>query len=450
MFPFIPDGGLSMRNATRQIYELLKAAAIAEAEWDYEVSTSIIKSRKKMLILLLLCLPILFVATAYAAPLMLGGKETYGPSYYSGAMFLAAIGIGLVAGLITGCIGAGGGFVITPALMSIGLKGIMAVGTSLFNVFAKAIMGTTIHNKLGNVSLRLAVPFMGGALGGVAVGGAINRAIYDKNPILSDAFISTLYVFLLGLLGSYALYDFLKHRKGAAVGEGGKAYTGTTKLALKCQSVRIPPMVTFDEDFVPGGKRISWVMLAVGGLVVGALASMMGAGGGFATFPMFVYAFGVSSMTTVGTDILQIIFTAGVASITQYAIYGYIFYSVALGMLLGSLIGIQVGALTTKVVKGIHIRGFFAIAIIAGFVDRLFVLPLRMQQLGVIHIPTSVVVSIQYVGNFFFWIVCSVFAGWVFVKFASNIKNLREEAPPREVLVGTAVRSGYAEEKVKC
>jgi len=291
---------------------------------------------------------------------------------------------------------------------------------------------------------------MGGAFGGVYVGGAINRAIYDKNPILSDAFISLLYVLLLGLLGSYALYDFLKHRSGAEVGGGGKEYTGTTMLALKCQSVKIPPMVTFDEDFVPGGKRISWVMLAIGGLFVGALASMMGAGGGFATFPMFVYAFGVSSMTTVGTDILQIIFTAGLASISQYAIYGYIFYSVALGMLVGSLVGIQVGALTTKVVKGIHIRGFFAIAIIAGFVDRLFVLPLRMQQLGVIQIPTSVVVSIQHVGNFFFWIVCSVFAGWVFIKFVSNIHNLREEVPAQEVLVGTTSRSGYGEEKVKC
>jgi uncharacterized protein len=419
----------------RQLYEFLKAAAIAEAEWDYEVSTSIIKSRKKVFILLLLCVPILLLTTAYAAPLMLGGNHAYGPSYYSGTIFLAAIGIGLVAGLITGCIGAGGGFIITPALMSIGIKGIMAVGTSLFNVFAKAIMGTTIHNKLGNVSLRLAIPFMFGASGGVYIGGSINRALYAKNPILSDALISILYVFLLGLLGFYALHDFLKHRKVSAAGEGVHSYTGTTKLALKCQSVKIPPMLKFDEDFVPGGKSISWVMLTGGGILVGGLASMMGAGGGFATFPMFVYGFGVSSMTTVGTDILQIIFTAGLASISQYAIYGYIFYSVALGMLIGSLVGIQVGALTTKVVKGIHIRGFFAIAIIAGFVDQLFVLPLRMQQLGVIQIPRSFAVGIQDVGNIFFWIVCSVFAIWLLIEFMTNFKTLREEAPAPKVLV---------------
>ena len=108
-------------------------------------------------------------------------------------------------------------------------------------------------------------------------------------------------------------------------------------------------------------------MIAAGGAVVGMLAAIMGVGGGFATFPMFVYVFGVSSMTTVGTDILQIIFTAGMASITQYAIYGFIFYSLAMGLLIGSLVGIQLGALVTKVVKGIHIRGFYATVIWPAF-----------------------------------------------------------------------------------
>lgn len=414
----------------KKVYELLKFSATAEAHWDYEVSMSIIRSRRKVIFLLLLCVPIVLVATVHAAPLLVGGGEAYGPSYYSGTLFMAAVAIGIVAGLITGCIGAGGGFVITPALMSIGIKGIMAVGTSLFNIFAKAIMGTAVHRRLGNVSFSLAVPFMLGSFGGVYIGGSINRALYAKSPILSDAFISMLYVLLLGLLGFYSLYDFLKHRKEPeSTGVGAQSYSGTTKLALKCQSVNIPPMMTFDEDFVPGGRRISWIMLAGGGFFVGALASMMGAGGGFATFPMFVYGFGVSSMTTVGTDILQIIFTAGVSSITQYAVYGYIFYSVALGMLLGSLAGIQIGALTTKVVKGIHIRGFYAIAILAGFIDRLFVLPRRMEQLGVIHFPRSFCIAVEGVGNVVFWIVCSAFALLLLFKFLTNIRTLREEAP---------------------
>lgn len=93
------------------------------------------------------------------------------------------------------------------------------------------------------------------------------------------------------------------------------------------------------------------MFVAICGAFVGFVAAIMGVGGGFLTFPMFVYILGVSSFTTVGTDILQIIFTAGFASITQYAIYGFIFYTLAMGMLLGSLLGIQLGALTTRVVK---------------------------------------------------------------------------------------------------
>lgn len=191
--------------------------------------------------------------------------------------------------------------------------------------------------------------------------------------------------------------------------------------------MNIPPMIRFDEDFVPGGKKLSGVIIAMGGVVVGIMAAIMGVGGGFITFPLFVYIYGVSSMTTVGTDILQIIFTAGLAAIGQYAIYGYVFYTLAMGMLIGSLVGIQVGALTTKVVKGIHIRGFYAVSIIAGFLNRAATLPKKFTELEVINISKPVCDWIEYVGNILFWIVVAVFGLWIFAKFFSNLGTLREE-----------------------
>jgi hypothetical protein len=157
------------------------------------------------------------------------------------------------------------------------------------------------------------------------------------------------------------------------------------------------------------------------------MASIMGVGGGFITFPMFVYIFGVSSMTTVGTDILQIIFTAGLAAIGQYAIYGYVFYTLAIGMLVGSLIGIQVGALTTKVVKGIHIRGFYAVSILAGFVNRVATLPKKLTELEVLNFSTGVTSTIELFGNIVFWVVVAAFGLWVFAKFFGNLGLLREE-----------------------
>ncbi len=413
-------------NFARRVFEFLKLSSQAHARWDLEVSTSIIKNRKKLLILLVALLPILVVMFAEAGDL-LGGKTAYAPAFYSTNIFLVSIAIGLCAGLITGCIGAGGGFIITPALMAAGVKGILAVGTDLFHIFAKAIMGTSVHKKLGNVSVKLAVAFLVGSAGGTFIGGFINKSLYDKDPLLSEAFISLVYAVLLGFLGFYALADFLKSRKSKNVGDAHGGSSGMNELSKKVQALKIPPSICFDEDFCPGGKKISGVIVAMGGIVVGLLAAIMGVGGGFVTFPMFVYVFGVSSMTTVGTDILQIIFTAGLAAISQYAIYGYVFYTLAMGMLLGSLIGIQVGALTTKVVKGIHIRGFYAMSILAGFINRAATLPKKLVELEMINLSKPVVKNIETFGNIVFWIVVAAFAVWVIGKFISNIGTLRGE-----------------------
>ena len=141
---------------------------------------------------------------------MIGGKTAYAPAHYSNLIFLVSIAVGLAAGLITGCIGAGGGFIITPALMAAGVKGILAVGTDVFHIFAKAIMGTTVHRKLGNVSVKLAAWFLVGSGVGTFVGGALNKALYNKDPLLSEAFISTVYAVLLGFLGFYAFIDFIQ------------------------------------------------------------------------------------------------------------------------------------------------------------------------------------------------------------------------------------------------
>ncbi|MDL2279368.1 sulfite exporter TauE/SafE family protein [Desulfovibrio sp. OttesenSCG-928-G11] len=418
-------------GALRQIYDFMQAATRAHARWDYEVSMNIIHSRKRLMLIGLMALPIIAVTVAQAAGAgveMLGGKTAYAPAFYSTNIFVVSIFVGLIAGLITGCIGAGGGFIITPALMAAGIKGILAVGTDLFHIFAKSIMGTVVHKKLGNVSGTLAVAFLVGSIIGATVGGWINMALFLADPLLSEMFISTIYAVLLGFLGFYALFDFLKSSRGAGGGDAHGGPSGATGISVKLQSLNIPPMISFDHDLVPGGRRLSGVIIACGGVFVGLLAAIMGVGGGFVTFPMFVYVFGVSSMTTVGTDILQIIFTAGYAAVSGYVINGYVFYTLAMGMLIGSLIGIQVGALTTKVVKGIHIRGFYAISILAGFINRVTTLPKKMVELEYINMSKEVVGTIEYVGNIVFWVVVVIFGAWVISKFVFNINKLRAEA----------------------
>ncbi len=418
----------------RQWGSFMMMGARAHAKWEMEVSNTIVKDKKRMIILILLIIPIIIGGVAVAndfgssLPETLGGKKAYSPAFFTPSIFLASILIGLGAGLITGCIGAGGGFIIAPALMSAGIKGILAVGTDLFHIFAKAIMGSVMHKKLGNISIPLALLFLVGAIAGATGGGTINRVLFEINPVLSDAFITMTYVLMLGILGTYALSDYLRSRKGgSSVGGHGEAMSAAEmgRLAKKVQSVKIPPMVTFDQGLVPGGRQVSSVFLILSGALVGFCAAIMGVGGGFLTFPIFVYVLGVSSMTTVGTDIFQIVFTAGYSSISQYAIYGFIFYTLAIGMLLGSLFGIQIGALVTKVVSDITIRGFYALAVLAGFVNRAFALPGKLAEMEVISASEKTILILDQIGIWSFFIVISIFAIWVIGTFFKNVKVLR-------------------------
>lgn len=432
----------------RVLYEGLCLGARAYAQWDVATSRRIVRDRRRLVVLALLVVPVVLGGFALAAdveealPALLGSKQAYGPAHYTTAIFLASAAVGVVAGLITGCIGAGGGFIIAPALMSAGVKGILAVGTDLFHIFAKAIMGSVLHRKLGNISASLAGTFLVGSIGGATLGGWVNRTLYERNPVLSDAFITTIYVVMLGFLGFYGLGDWFRTRRAAAgaagaaapaAGAGGKRTRPAedmTGLARRLQAVSLPPMLSFDQGVVPGGRRISAVFLVLSGALVGLAAAIMGVGGGFLTFPIFVYVLGVSSATTVGTDIFQIVFTAGYAGIGQYAVYGFIFYTLAMGMLLGSLVGIQVGTLVTKVVPGATIRGFYALAVLAAFVNRVFALPRKLVSLDVLPLSADAARTIEDLGMYTFFLVLGSFAVWVFWTFFANVRTLKGEAEP--------------------
>jgi uncharacterized membrane protein YfcA len=433
-----------MKKFFKEWGRFMMTGARAHAAWEINTSKRILGSRKRMVVLGLLLIPAILGGIAFAdqiggaLPDVIGGKKAYSPAFYSSGIFVVSILIGLGAGLITGCIGAGGGFIIAPALMSAGIKGILAVGTDLFHIFAKAIMGTVMHRRLGNVSVPLALVFLIGAIIGATLGGAINRVLYELNPVLSDTFITTVYALMLGFLGIYALMDFLKARKTTTFEQNFQKHGGDTQsgrdegadmghLPRRLQAVKVPPMVRFDYDFTPGGRSISWIFPVLSGALVGLAAGIMGVGGGFLTFPIFVYMLGVSSMTTVGTDIFQIVFTAGYASISQYAIYGFIFYTLAMGMLLGSLVGIQVGSLVTKVVKGITIRGFYAMAVLAGFVNRIFALPGKLGEMGMVPISKPLGTVLDKIGIYAFFIVIIIFGIWVIGTFFKNMSTLKGE-----------------------
>ncbi len=410
--------------------------------------------RKRLLLLALLVVPVFVVplfAEIPAATLLekipvIGGSRAVVPAATNPTMFFGSIVVGIIAGLITGVIGAGGGYILTPALMSFGVRGIMAVGTDQFHLFAKAIMGTAIHHKMGNVNTALAAWFVAGSLVGVTAGGAVNRAVFNQNPVLSDALISVVYVVVLGGLSVSVIVASARARH-TAVAEREAPGAFATWL----QSLPLKPRIRFDQGVVEGGRSIAVYPVILCGLIVGFVASIMGVGGGFLTFPMFVYGLGVSSLTTVGTDILQIIFTTWYSSIIQYAIYGYIFYTIAIGMLLGSLVGVQIGALVTKMVSGSRIRLFYALTVLAGFANRLFALPRKMAELGYAPIPRSASIVIEKIGTFLFFAIVGIFSLWILAVFARNLGAMRAASGAsrlvvdrRKVILGSSGLAAFA------
>ena len=108
--------------------KFMMAGAVAHARWEIDVSNTVFRDKKRLLLLALLLVPVFLGGYVYAdqiggaLPEVLGGKKAYSPAYYSTGIFIVSILIGLGAGLITGCIGAGGGFIIAPALMSAGMS----------------------------------------------------------------------------------------------------------------------------------------------------------------------------------------------------------------------------------------------------------------------------------------------------------------------------------------
>ena len=146
-----------------------------------------------------------------------------------------------------------------------------------------------------------------------------------------------------------------------------------------------------------------------------------------ARFVTLLVVFPLRAHKVVGTDIFQIVFTAGYAGIGQYAVYGFIFYTLAMGMLLGSLVGIQVGTLVTKVVPGATIRGFYALAVMSAFVNRVFALPRKLVSLDVLPLSANAAKAIETAGMYIFFVVLGSFAVWVFWTFFSNLRTLKGE-----------------------
>ncbi|MBD3402273.1 TSUP family transporter [candidate division GN15 bacterium] len=284
---------------------------------------------------------------------------------------IRVIMLGFVGGVLSGFIGIGGAFFMTPGMMNLGIPGVIAVGSNLAQRFGKAMMGSGKHRELGHVDRKLGLFMLVSALIGIRLAVWFNTSLYEADNgaanagAASDLYISAIYVVVLLAVAIGMLRDV-----GSSEGKGP-----STRLAEFFSHIRIPPVVYFPTADI----RVSfWLVFAVG-LFTGFLAGAIGAGG-FVGVPAMIYAFGVPTVVAAGTQLFLAIFMAAGGAIA-YAWDGMVDLRLTVLLLFGSLSGVYFGTYGTRILKERTMRLITGLIILLCVVSRSFEVPVYLSRL---------------------------------------------------------------------
>ncbi len=291
--------------------------------------------------------------------------------------------LGIVGGILSGFIGSGGAFFMTPGMMNLGVPGVVAVASNITHKFGKAMVGSRKHSELGNVDKRMGLYLITTSFIGIRIAVWINSRLFEGGggdghgaggSAAADLYISAVFVFILSVVAVSMLRDTMRTKGDAD--EAGPS----RKLADALARMHLPPYVTFKVSEV---KVSLWVLMFVG-LATGYLAGTIGVGG-FIGVPCMIYLFGMPTAVAAGTELYLAMFMGGWGAL-NYAFQGFVDIRLTLLLYLGSLIGIYVGVYGTKVVKEILIRIVTGVVILLCVISRAVAMPAYLRQLGWIDI----------------------------------------------------------------
>ena len=294
------------------------------------------------------------------------------------ASSLQVIILGFIGGILSGFIGSGGAFFMTPGMMNLGVPGIIAVGSNITHKFGKAMVGSRRHGELGNVDKRLGAYLIITSFVGIRIAVWINTVLFKEGgdghgaggQAASNLYISMVFIGVLAIVAVCLLRDAFRPRD-----EQGREGP-SMKIADFFGRLHLPPYIYFAGANV----RVSlWVLMGVG-LATGYLAGTIGVGG-FIGVPAMIYVFGVPTAVATGTELYLAMFMGAFGAL-NYAYDGYVDIRLTMLLYLGSLIGIYVGAYGTKVVKEVVIRIVTGMVILICVASRAVAVPMYLRQLG--------------------------------------------------------------------
>ena len=262
--------------------------------------------------------------------------------------------IGMLVGGLSGLFGVGGGFLMTPLLIFLGIPPAVAVGTEAPHVLASSVSGVIAHWRRKNVDFKMGFFLMIGGVVGSTVGVNLFKILRIFGQI--DIVIQMLFLIFLGFIGFSMAFESAKTTI--------TKYRTTSSIRTKLHQHSWIHGLPFKLRFHRSKLYISAIPPIVIGFFVGVLSAMMGVGGGFIIIPAMVYLLGMSTNVVVGTSLFQIIFVTANSTFFQSYLNQTVDIVLASLMIVGGVIGAQIGARLGTKLKAEYLRGILAILVL--------------------------------------------------------------------------------------
>ncbi len=291
------------------------------------------------------------------------------------ANVLVFLGLGAAVGYLSGLFGVGGGFLLTPLLIFLGIPPAVAVGTGTAHVVASSVSGAITQYRRNNVDVKMGLVMLTGGIAGTVIGVEMVRLLRRAGQF--DLVVSLTYVTFLGVIGVLMLIESANTWRASRVG----TQAAPRKSGQHSWVDGLPLKMRFHRSKL----YISAVPPAVIGMFVGFMAAIMGIGGGFVIIPAMIYILRMPTNVVVGTSLFQITFVAGLATILHAVQNKNVDIVLAAMLMAGGVIGAQFGASSGVKIKGEQLRFLLAaivliVAIRIGY--DLVVTPAELFSLG--------------------------------------------------------------------
>ena len=262
------------------------------------------------------------------------------------------LGLGGAIGFLSGMFGVGGGFLMTPLLIFLGVPPTVAVGTGTNLIVASSVSGVMAHWRRGNVDFHMGGLLFGGGVVGSWLGVTLFKSLREAGQI--DLVISLFYVVFLAIVGSLMGFESVRAalRRKARRRRKAHQHNWFHGLPLKMR-------------FRSSKLYVSAIPPVFVGFLMGLLAAFMGVGGGFIMIPVMIYLIGMPTSVVVGTSLFGIVVISTVSSFAHAVQNHNVDIILALLLAVGAVIGAQYGSRVGGRIQGEYLRGLLAIMVLA-------------------------------------------------------------------------------------